>query len=117
VHFLLQVDMKGALTKRLDSIGADLRTCCATRTSAMAASREGQTVRHPLPRPAETANKARGLRTDSQPDLLLVERAAPTSSWSPRSSRGVKKRIQEFALKQNITTLHNRINELALPSR
>jgi preprotein translocase subunit SecD len=26
VHFLLQVDMPGALTKRLDSIGADLRT-------------------------------------------------------------------------------------------
>ncbi len=26
VYFLLQVDMKGALTKRLDSIGADLRS-------------------------------------------------------------------------------------------
>ena len=26
VHFLLQVDMKGALTKRLDSLSADLRT-------------------------------------------------------------------------------------------
>jgi preprotein translocase subunit SecD len=26
VHFLLQVDMKGALTKRLDSVGADLRS-------------------------------------------------------------------------------------------
>jgi preprotein translocase subunit SecD len=26
VHFLLQVDMKGALTKRLDSISADLRS-------------------------------------------------------------------------------------------
>ncbi|MFN6961291.1 MAG: protein translocase subunit SecD, partial [Rhodocyclaceae bacterium] len=26
VHFLLQVDMKGAVTKRLDSLGADLRT-------------------------------------------------------------------------------------------
>ncbi|HRI19218.1 MAG TPA: protein translocase subunit SecD, partial [Burkholderiaceae bacterium] len=26
VHFLLQVDMKGALTKRLDSVSADLRT-------------------------------------------------------------------------------------------
>jgi preprotein translocase subunit SecD len=38
VHFLLQVDMKGALTKRLDSISADLRTCCATRPSATPAS-------------------------------------------------------------------------------
>ena len=26
IHFLLQVDMKGALTKRLDSLSADLRT-------------------------------------------------------------------------------------------
>jgi preprotein translocase subunit SecD len=37
VHFLLQVDMTGALTKKLDSDATDARACCATRTSATAA--------------------------------------------------------------------------------
>jgi preprotein translocase subunit SecD len=49
VHFLLQVDMKGALTKRLDSIGATCAPCCATRTSATPASPRGRAHRHPLP--------------------------------------------------------------------
>jgi preprotein translocase subunit SecD len=38
VHFMLQVDMQAALTKKAESYAGDLRTCCATRTSATAAS-------------------------------------------------------------------------------
>jgi preprotein translocase subunit SecD len=39
VHFLLQVDMNGALSKAADRYVGDVRSCCATRTSATAASR------------------------------------------------------------------------------
>ncbi len=51
VHFLLQVDMKGALTKRLDSTGADLRTLLRDKSIRHGGiSREGETIVDPLPR-------------------------------------------------------------------
>jgi preprotein translocase subunit SecD len=45
VHFLLQVDMKGAVTKRLDSTTGDLRTLLRDKNVRHAGiTREGQTV-------------------------------------------------------------------------
>ena len=38
VHFLMQVDMKAALTQKLDSLRPTCAPCCVTRTSATAAS-------------------------------------------------------------------------------
>ncbi|MCE9571148.1 MAG: protein translocase subunit SecD [Rhodocyclales bacterium] len=115
VHFLLQVDMKGALTKRLDSIGADLRSLMRDKNIRHGGiSREGQTVAIRF-RETEVREKARGILTDSQPDLLLVDAQDGTdfklvATLKPEA----QKRIQEFAVKQNITTLHNRINELGV---
>ena len=43
VHFLLEVDMKAAITKRLDSVATDLRTQMRDRGSATPASREKAT--------------------------------------------------------------------------
>lgn len=52
---------------------------------------------------------------DNQPDLQLTEQGEGSdlrlvATLKPEAI----KRIQEFALKQNITTLHNRINELGV---
>ncbi|MBU0752105.1 MAG: protein translocase subunit SecD [Gammaproteobacteria bacterium] len=115
VHFLLQVDMQGAITKRLDSTSADLRSLLRDKNVRHAGiNREGQTIAIKF-REAELRDKAMGVLTDSQPDLLLAE--APdgaefklVATLKPTAH----KRIQEFALKQNITTLHNRINELGV---
>lgn len=115
VHFLLQVDMKGALTKRLDSVGADLRSLLREKNIRHGGiDREGQNVAIRF-REAETREKARVVLADSQPDLLLVEAQEGTefklmATLKPEA----QKRIQEFAVKQNITTLHNRINELGV---
>ncbi len=115
VHFLLQVDMKGALTKRLDSVGADLRSLLRDKNIRHGGiDREGQNVAIRF-RDAETREKARVVLTDSQPDLLLVDAPDGTefrlvATLKPEA----QKRIQEFAVKQNITTLHNRINELGV---
>jgi preprotein translocase subunit SecD len=115
VHFLLQVDMKGALTKRLDSTGADLRTLMRDKSIRHGGiQREGNTLAIRF-RDAETRGKARAVLADSQPDLELQERQADAdlvliATLKPEA----QKRIQEFALKQNITTLGNRINELGV---
>ena len=115
VHFLLQVDMQGALTKRLDSIGADLRSLMRDKNIRHGGiGREGQSVAIRF-REAETREKARVVLADSQPDLLLVDAqdgadVKLVATLKPEA----QKRIQEFAVKQNITTLHNRINELGV---
>jgi len=118
VHFLLQVDMKGALTKRLDSTGADLRTLLRDKNIRHGGiQREGNTLAIRF-RDAETRDKARAVLADSQPDLDLVERQDPGNTGDFKLVATLKPaaqlRIQEFAIKQNITTLHNRINELGV---
>ena len=115
VHFLLQVDMKGALTKRLDSTGADLRSLLRDkniRHSGITRERETIVIRF---RDTETRDKARAAIDSTQGDLTLAEGQDGsdfklTATLKPQAEL----RIQEFAIKQNITTLHNRINELAV---
>ncbi|MBL8504084.1 MAG: protein translocase subunit SecD [Rhodocyclaceae bacterium] len=115
VHFLLQVDMKGALTKRLDATAADLRSLMRdknVRHAGIARERDQLAIRF---RDAEMRNKARAAIETQQPDLLVTEvqdgaELKLTATLKPEA----QKRIQEFAIKQNITTLHNRINELGV---
>jgi preprotein translocase subunit SecD len=115
VHFLLQVDMKGALTKRLDSTGADLRSLLRDKNIRHGGiNRERETVVIKF-RETETRDKAKAAITDSQPDLTLVEGQDGTDfKLTATLKPTAEKRIQEFAIKQNITTLHNRINELGV---
>ena len=115
VHFLLQVDMKGALTKRLDATAADLRSLMrdkSLRHTGIVRERDQLAIRF---RDAETRNKARAAIENAQPDLLLAEvQDGADYKLSASLKPEAQKRIQEFALKQNITTLHNRINELGV---
>jgi preprotein translocase subunit SecD len=115
VHFLLQVDMKGALTKRLDSISGDLRSLLRDKNVRHAGiTREGErlTIRF---RDGDTRAKARIVLEDNQSDLLLADQGEGddlklVATLKPEAI----KRIQEFAVKQNMTTLSNRINELGV---
>ena len=66
-------------------------------------------------RDADTRTKGRKLVEDQIPDLLLVDGGSGedlllTATLKPEA----QKRTQEFALKQNIQTLNNRINELGV---
>ena len=115
VHFLLQVDMKGALTKRLDAFGGDIRTTLrdkSIRHSGVAREGNRITVRF---RDAETREKARRVLIDAFGDLQVLEAG---DAAEPRLDLTIKpeaeKRIQEAALKQNIGTLNKRVNELGV---
>ncbi|MFA7278580.1 MAG: protein translocase subunit SecD [Sterolibacterium sp.] len=115
VHFLLQVDMKGALTKRLDATSADVRSLLRDKNLRHAGiGREGMTLVIKF-RETETRDKARGVIGDVQPDLIFTEsQDGADFKLVGKLSPAAEKRIQEYALKQNITTLHNRINELGV---
>ena len=115
VHFLLQVDMKGALTKRLDSLAADLRSQMRDKNVRHSGiNREGERIVIRF-RDADARSRARTLLGDNQPDLLLDEQGDGSDL---RISAALKptalKTIQEMAIKQNMGTLHNRINELGV---
>ncbi|MBL8399021.1 MAG: protein translocase subunit SecD [Candidatus Accumulibacter sp.] len=115
VHFLLQVDMKGALTKRLDSVAGDLRSLMRDKTLRHAGiAREGERLAIRF-RDAETRGKARAVIEDNHSDLQLLEQGEgeDLKLLATLKPEGIK-RIQEFAIRQNMTTLHNRINELGV---
>ncbi|MGJ7519425.1 protein translocase subunit SecD [Variovorax sp. LT1P1] len=115
VDFLLQVDMKGAIDKRAESFAGDLRTALRDKNiRGSAVSRNGQTIEVRF-RDAASLQAARQLVQDQFPDLSTVDSQEGsdwklTASIKPEAAR----RLQDSALKQNITTLHNRINELGV---
>ena len=115
VHFLLQVDMPGAITKRLDSTAADLRSLLRDKNVRHAGiSREGERIVIRF-RDAETRAAGQKTLASSHDDLALAEVGQGDdlrliASLKPEAL----KRIGEFAIKQNINTLHNRINELGV---
>ncbi|RZI75832.1 MAG: protein translocase subunit SecD [Variovorax sp.] len=115
VDFLLQVDMKGVLDKKAESFAGDIRTALRDKNIRGAAvSRNGQTVEVRL-RDAASAETTKRLIQDQFADLSTVD-TQEGSDWKivgtikPEAAR----RLQDAALKQNITTLHNRINELGV---
>src|SRR5881397_3689069 len=73
VHFLLQVDMQAALTKRLDSLVGDARGQLRDKNIRHSGiAREGQSIRVRF-RDADTREKAKRLLADSIGDLVLTE--------------------------------------------
>ncbi|MDE2399183.1 MAG: protein translocase subunit SecD, partial [Burkholderiales bacterium] len=115
VHFLMQVDMKAALKTKADSTIGDVRTLLRDKDIRHAGiSREGNTVRILFHDPA-MATKAQALLADKVPDFV----------WAPASQGGdielsgsllpaVATAVEDHAIKQNIQTLHNRVNELGV---
>jgi preprotein translocase subunit SecD len=115
VHFLLQVDMQAAITKRLESIAGDLRSQLRDKNIRHGGiTREGQTLRVRF-RDAATRDQARNLILSNLPDLAVTEREDGQDLLLVGSLKpSAITTTQDYALKQNITTLHNRINELGV---
>jgi preprotein translocase subunit SecD len=115
VHFMLQVDMQAALTQRVESLAGDLRSIMREKDIRHGGiSRNGQSIEIRL-RDAQQQDAAKKLITEQFADLQAREVNNGTEfslvvSIKPEAAR----KVQEQALKQNITTLHNRINELGV---
>jgi preprotein translocase subunit SecD len=115
VHFLLQVDMQAAITKRLDAYVGDIRTTLRDKNLRHAGiTREGQALRVRF-RDAATRDKASQAinellpvltqaRRDDGQDLMIVATLKPEAL----------KTEQDLAIKQNIVTLNRRVNQLGV---
>jgi preprotein translocase subunit SecD len=119
VHFLLQVDMRGALTARYDTIATDFRSAFRDqRISATSVERSDMSVVGIFPDEASRARALNLLRTRYQ-DMSFIEGTseginAGRAQITATLSNAAIASVQSAALRQNITTLHNRINELGV---
>ena len=116
VHFMLQVDMQAALTKKAEATAGDLRTAMREKSIRHGGiSRNGQDIDIVFSDQAG-ADAASVLIRDQFPELDTT--AAPIAGSGIGINAKLKpeaaRRVQDQALKQNITTLHNRINELGV---
>ncbi len=115
VHFMLQVDMLGALTKALDRYSADIRSSLREQKisfSGIERERGQLTIKfrdEPSRSKGETELKRiypdlemRTINMDR--NFLLIATIKPDAHV----------RMQASALQQNITTLRNRVNELGV---
>ena len=115
VHFMLQVDMPSALTQRAEGLASDLRTQLRDKNIRHGGiTRQGDAIELRL-RDAGQLDAVNRLLADRFADLAATSQTAGgdtllTLRLKPEAAR----RVQEQALKQNITTLHNRINELGV---
>jgi preprotein translocase subunit SecD len=115
VHFMLQVDMPGALTKKAEAFAGDIRLSLREANIRHGGvSRNGQTLDVRF-REAAVMEQAQRRLAEAFPDLQMAGGPDGTDfklnvTIKPEAAR----RVQEQALKQNIHTLHNRINELGV---
>ena len=115
VHFMLQVDMKAALTQKIDSLAGDIRTTLREKDVRHGGiTRNGAGIEIKV-RDQAQLEAARRVLADQFADLQAADTPEGgefkiTATIKPEAAR----RVQEQALKQNITTLHNRINELGV---
>jgi preprotein translocase subunit SecD len=115
VHFMLQVDMPAALNKKAESLAGDIRSTLREKNVRHSGiSRDGQKIEVRF-RDMPTLEAAQRVIQEQFADLQMT--ASPDgaefkliATINPVASR----RVQEQAIKQNITTLHNRINELGV---
>ncbi|UNK50525.1 protein translocase subunit SecD [Lysobacter sp. S4-A87] len=112
VHFLMQVDQKAALDKRMDATAEDVRVSLRdgrVRYDSVE-RRGGNTIIATLANAAD-AEKARVEIAKSQPNLLLDVQG---NTLSVQVSEAEMQRMAVEAIEQNVGTLRNRINALGV---
>ena len=115
VHFLMQVDMKAALTKKAEATVGDASVLLRDKKIRYAGvKRDANTVVVRF-RDRETLAQGEDLLRRELPDLQWTDAVDGTDMLLTGAIKpDAAKRVQEAAVKQNITTLHNRVNELGV---
>ena len=112
VHFLMQVDQKAALDKRLDATAEDVRVSLRdghVRYESVE-RRANNSIVATVGNPAD-AEKAREIVAKSQPLLVQDVSGNTVSIQVPEAEL---KRMQAEAVEQNVGTLRNRVNALGV---
>ena len=115
VHFLLEVDMRSAVTKKLDAMAGDLRTEFRQKRLRHAGiSRTGNALTIVFRTEDDRLAARDMLRSTTREFMLEDDNAAGDYRLVLKLTDAAMKDVRDYALKQNISTLHNRINELGV---
>ncbi|TDR30895.1 protein translocase subunit SecD [Hydromonas duriensis] len=111
VHFLLEVKMDGAIQKRLDSLQNELTLSLKDKRIIVANSDNKNGVLTLMFDSPDTANNARGEILKTHTDLNITPNG---NNLDIALTEVATQEVKTNALKQNISTLHNRVNELGV---
>ncbi len=115
VHFLLAVDMKAAVTKRIEAATGEVRPLLRDHKIRHAGIvRVGDTLEISF-RNEQDLEAAMDVLRNRQTDLTFAKEDQ-NGKFMIRATMSQKAMsdVQSYALKQNVATLHNRINELGV---
>ena len=114
VHFLMQVDIKAVLNKRLQGLQASVRSLLRDKNIRHnGISRSGDAIEISF-RDADTRSKARSALGELQEMVLADAGAGDDLKLVATLRPEALKQTQEDGVKQNISTLSKRVNELGV---
>jgi preprotein translocase subunit SecD len=115
VHFLMQVDMKGALDRAADRNTTDIRALLREKKIAYnGVEKTGDAISVRFSDSAERDKAVREMQTNNG-DLLIREEGAGTElRLAVTLKDAAKKKLADSAIEQNQKVLNNRINALGL---
>jgi preprotein translocase subunit SecD len=115
VYFLLQVDMKGAVQKKVTSLATDIRSQLRDKSIRHQGIERGDDFISINFGNVNDAEQARSLLTIAQPELTwLIKSNGSLPKLVGEFKPAALRVIQDNAVKQNIITLNKRVNELAV---
>lgn len=113
VHFLLQIDMETALDQALDRYLSDLRAALrSSRIRYLTLKREGETILIKVKTPVDYEKAVQLVKKEFH--QFAVRGDEVSLQLRLQLTDAAKREIREFALKQNLITLRNRVNELGV---
>jgi len=113
VHFLLEVDMEAVVSTSIDRYYNELRTLLR-KDKLYKKIRKDDNLLVASFKTEEQKDKAKKLIKSDLSDLMIVEGSESELEVSLEMSSNAQKTAKSSALKQNITTLRNRVNELGV---
>lgn len=113
VHFLLEVDMEAVISTSIDRYYNELRTLLRKDKLYKKIRKEDNLLVASF-KTEEQKNEAKKLIKSDLSDLMIVEGSESELEVSLEMSSNAQVEVKSSALKQNITTLRNRVNELGV---
>ncbi|PJE78806.1 Modulator protein MzrA [invertebrate metagenome] len=115
VHFLLEVDTDKAVQTKLDIANAEIRTALRKDRLRYRTMPDRQGVRQMAFKDADSREKAVKVIEKTASDLFIEQRESGNLFiLSYRFSESAIKDIEDYAVRQNLTTVRNRVNELGV---
>ncbi|RUM93059.1 MAG: protein translocase subunit SecD [Thiothrix sp.] len=115
VYFLLEVDMKAAITKTVERNQVDFRnTLREAKVRYLGVLREGNELKVRFRSAEDYSQGLEALKASFRADFEITEGAAESLELTAKFNERAVNDIKRFALKQNITALRKRVNELGV---